>query len=361
VLKTANDIGGDVKAVTSSLRQSLGGPEGEKKLDEIIDNIRQLTADVRAMVEANRTNVDATLTNFRDFSNTLKTELPKLAEKLNALADHVDSVVADNRGNLHDSLANIKELSGNLRTSADNLNEITGKIARGEGSIGKLVNDDTTVNNLNSTLKSVESGVQSLKDTIGRAERWRLDLNIRTESLPSLPTSHNSRSAFGLDLHTSPQRFFRVEIVNSPFGREQTQTETQTVTFPDGTTGTTVYNTSKISNSATVNAQVGYQLKAFTLRAGLFESTGGVGIDTDLLQKRLRLTLEAYDFNRDVKPPHLRLEGRYYLTRNLFAYTGWDDPRWSERRSVLFGAGLTWGDEDVKYLLGSAASALSGH
>ena len=31
------------------------------------------------------------------------------------------------------------------------------------GTIGKLVNDDTTVDNLNSTLKSVESGVQSLK------------------------------------------------------------------------------------------------------------------------------------------------------------------------------------------------------
>ncbi|MGE5236654.1 MAG: MlaD family protein [Acidobacteriota bacterium] len=361
VLRTANDIGGDVKAVTSTLRQSLGGPTGEKKLDEIIDNIRQLTADVRAMVEANRTNVDATLTNFRSFSETLKTELPRLAEKLNALADHVDTVVADNRSNLHDSLANIKELSGNLRVSANNLNEITGKIARGQGSIGKLVNDDTTVDNLNSTLKSVESGVQSLKNTIGRAERWRLDLNVRSEALPSLPSTHTSRSAFGLDLHTSPKRFFRLEIVNSPFGREEKRTETQTTIYPDGHQETLNYLYTKTSDVATVNAQVGYHVQDLTLRAGLFESTGGVGIDTDLLRKRLRLTLEAYDFNRDVKPPHLRFEGRYYLTRNLFAYAGWDDPRWSERRSVLFGGGVTWGDDDVKYLLGSAASALSGH
>ncbi len=106
-----------------------------------------------------------------------------------------------------------------------------------------------------------------------------------------------------------------------------------------------------------MNAQVGYHLPHdLTLRAGLFESTGGVGVDKALLERKLHLSLEAYDFNRDTQPPHLRLEGRYYLTRNLFAYTGWDDPTWSKGSSVLFGGGVSWGDEDLKYLLGTAGS-----
>ena len=357
VLKTASDVGGDLQAVTASLRRSLGGDEGQRRLDEILENIRALTADTRALVAANREDVDATIANFRSFSETLRTELPKLADKLNALASNVDTVVAENRGNLSDSLENIKELSARLRVSADNLNEITGKINRGEGSIGKLVNDEETVENLNSTLKSVEGGIASLKNTIGRAERWQLSLNIRTEGLPALGDDNSSRSAMGLDLQTTPERFFRLELVDSPFGRLKTSTEATTVIFPDGHSETTITEEKRVTDSATVNAQVGYFLpKAFTVRAGLFESTGGVGIDKNLLRDRLRLTLEVYDFNRETKPPHLRIEGRYYATKHLFAFAGWDDPSWSERSSVLFGAGVTWGDEDMKYLMGTAGS-----
>jgi phospholipid/cholesterol/gamma-HCH transport system substrate-binding protein len=357
VLKTANDVGSDIQAVTASLRRTLGGDEGQRRLDEILENIRQLTADTRALVAANRQDVDATIANFRAFSETLKTELPRLAEKMNALADRVDTVVAENRGNLSGSLENIRDLSGRLRTSADNINEITGKIARGEGSIGKLVNDEETVNNLNSTLKSVEAGVESLKNTIGRAERWQLSLNIRTEGLPGLSDNNNSRSAMGLDLQTNPQRFFRLELVDSPFGRLKTTTELTTVTFPDGHSETTLTEEQRVTDSATVNAQVGYFLpKGFTVRAGLFESTGGVGIDKNLLKDRLRLSAEVYDFNRETSPPHFRLEGRYYATKHLFAFAGWDDPGWSERSSVLFGAGVSWGDEDMKYLMGTAGT-----
>jgi hypothetical protein len=111
-----------------------------------------------------------------------------------------------------------------------------------------------------------------------------------------------------------------------------------------------------VTDSATVNAQVGWDFRNASLRAGLFESTGGVGVDTHLLHKKLKLTLEAYDFSRDTNPPHFRVEGRYFFTRNIFAYAGWDDPTWKQRSSAILGGGVTWGDEDLKYLLGTAAS-----
>lgn len=353
VLKTFNTVGGDVQRVTSSLSKTLGGDLGQKRLDEILENIRALTADTRAMVAANRRNVDATIENFRSFSETLKSELPKLAEKLTALADHVDVVLAENRGNLSEGIANIKDVSGRLRASAGNLNEITGKIARGEGTIGKLVNDEETVNNLNATLKSVESTVQTVKNTLGRVERFRLDVALRTETLPGV---NESRSVFGIDLHTTEKRFFRLEMVDSPFGRDRTVTERVTTTYADGHQESYVQERLRTSDASTVNAQVGYHLGSTTVRAGLFESKGGVGLDHALLKDHLRLTFEAYDFNRDLKPPHLRLEGRYFLSRNIFAFAGWDDPTWSRRSSVLLGGGVTWQDEDLKYLLGTVSS-----
>jgi phospholipid/cholesterol/gamma-HCH transport system substrate-binding protein len=199
--------------------------------------------------------------------------------------------------------------------------------------------------------------MSSLKNTLGRTERWRLNINLRSEALPKLSQPSNSRSTIGLDLATSPERFFRLEFVDSPFPRVYTSTEVITTVYPDGHSETISQASVKTSSKNTVNFQVGYNFHGTILRAGLFESTGGVGVDKALARDKLLFTVEAYDWTRDVKPPHLRLEGRWYLNKNLFAFAGWDDPVWKQRSSYLLGAGVTWGDEDLKYLLGTAASA----
>ena len=365
-LKSFNSAFANIDAVTSSLRNSLAGPEGGKRLEEIMENVRQLTASIRDLVQENRANVDATMANAREFSATLKTELPRLADKLAAFADHLDALVAENRSNVDASIANVKNVTAEMRVTVDNINKITGKIASGQGSVGKLINDDATVDNLNSTLTSARGAAESLKNTLGRSEGWHLDMNMRAEALPGLTKNralgvlYSSRSAFGFDLHTTPARFYRLELVDSPVGRINNYTQTITAINPDGTSHSVVLETQRISDTNTVNAQVGFEYHDYTFRAGLFESRGGVGVDRALLNHRLNLSLEAYDFNRDVKPPHIRFETRYFLTRNLFAYAGLDDPVWAQVRSVLFGGGVTWRDEDIKYLLGTVSSLGSG-
>ena len=69
--------------------------------------------------------------------------------------------MAENRGNVSASLGNIHELTAKLQTSADNLNKISGKIASGKGTIGKLVNDEKAYNDVISTLDSIQGGVRT--------------------------------------------------------------------------------------------------------------------------------------------------------------------------------------------------------
>jgi len=363
VLQVATDIGADVKEVTTALRSSMGGPEGAAALSEIVENIRELTASLKVLITENQANVNETTANFRDFSGVLRDELPVIVDKMNRLADQLSGVVDDNDDNLEASLANIRDLSDRLRTSADNLNDITGKIAAGEGTIGKLVNDDETVDNLNSTLVAVEEGVESLQETLGRYRRFRLDMTVRTEALPQIEET-GSRTAFGFDLWTTDRRFFRVEGVDTPFGRTKSKTEVITTTYPDGTSETVVRDEVKTEDRIGFNAQIGYKvLPSTTVRAGIFESVGGFGVDWDVkvgAPRPLRLTVEAYDFNREFdRDVHLRLETRYHVTPYLFLMAGWDDPLESEISSVLFGGGVVWRDEDVKYSLGLAGSALN--
>jgi len=360
LMKVTSEIGGDVKEVTEALRGSLGGQQGADRITEIVDNIRDLTASLKELIAQNQANVNETTDNFRAFSETLRVEMPKIADKMNLLADQLNAVVGENRDDVQASLANLRDLSERLRTTADNLNSITGKIASGEGTIGKLVNDDETVDNLNQTLDSIDGGVKTLQNSIGRFERFRLDMTVRGEGLSAVD---EGRFAFGFDLWTNERRFFRFEGVDTPFGKTSTQTVVERVTYPDGTTEETITEQFKTEDDLAFNAQIGYRIfEATQFRAGLFESTGGFGVDQSFLvaDRPLRLSFEAYDFNRRiVDDPHLRLEGRYYLTNHVFLMAGWDDPLFNEASSVLFGGGVIWTDEDIKYSLGLAAGALN--
>ncbi len=136
-------------------------------------------------------------------------------------------------------MANLKDLTTRVQTSVDNLNEITGKIARGEGTVGKLVNSEEAHDQLMSALGSVEKGVDTLSDTLGRVQKLKLDLGMDGVYLEGL---EDARTAFRADLRPqgdeSP-RFYRFEMVNDPRGRLYEKTETVTVTRPDGSTETT--------------------------------------------------------------------------------------------------------------------------
>ena len=359
VLQVATAIGADVKEITEALSGSIGGPAGEEALSEIVANIRELTASLRVLIADNQANVNQTTTNFMEFSATLRDELPRITEKMNLLADQLNGVVGENREDMNASMKNIREVTDRLQVSADNLNSITGKIASGEGSIGKLVNDETTVDNLNETLDSIDSGVKTIQNSMGRFERFRLDMNLRGEALAQ---TSDGRFSFGVDLWTTKKRFFRLEGVDTPYGRTKISSEVVQTTFPDGSTETREETTIRTDDKLAINAQIGYRIYPRTLvRAGLFESSGGFAIDHAILvaKRPLRLTFEAYDFNRRVADnAHLRLEGRYFINSNIFFSAGWDDPLFSQNSSLFLGGGIMWSDEDLKYSLGLAGSAL---
>ena len=72
------------------------------------------------------------------------------------------------------------------------------------------------------------------------------------------------------------------------------------------------------------------------------------------MPKRLWLSLEAYDFSRELElDPHLRLTAQWFPWENFYVKAGYDDPLVDDYRSPFLGVGVRWSDDDLKYLLGS--------
>ena len=343
ITKLARDIAVDIKEITQSLKDSMGGPQGEERLATIVENMRAISEQVRAIVESNRGGVDATVANFREFSSSMR-----------ELVAHIDSLVASNEGNVTSSLSNIREISDKLETTTDNLNQITGRIREGEGTVGKLVQSDETHKNLNDALVAVKEGVAGLNKAIGTIGRMKIDLGMRAEHL----AAHNrGKGYFTLDLQPpETARFYRVELATQPFGRRKSSTTVETTTFPDGHTERTTTDTDEFKDDFAISALFGYRWRDFAARGGLIEGRGGAGIDYMMLKDRLRFSADMWDFNRpDDYSAHARIAGRFYFSPSVFVTGGWDDflNRSRNADSLFIGAGLRWTDDDIKYLMGS--------
>jgi len=365
-------IATDVKAITSSLREVLGGAEGQQRLNQIVGNVETITREMRMLIAANRSNVDATLANTRAITEHLRSEIPRLANSIESVANQLGGTVGENRAELREVITNLRGLSSDLRVTAENLNSITGQMKSGAGTVGKLLYSDEAHERLTNALASVESGVTELKNTLGRAARMQLELGVRGDYYTGLSNTEevggvrneldesNSRSAVSLRLTPNPDinRFYNVELAQDPRGtrRDKLTVETRT----DAATGastTTVTKQTRFERDFLISAQAGWNLDNVAVRVGLFDSTGGVGADYRF-NDRLTVTGEAFDFGkRRDDNPHVRLFGQYTIRKEqklaprIFLTTGVDNAL--NDTAFTFGGGIRWKDDDLKYLLGS--------
>jgi phospholipid/cholesterol/gamma-HCH transport system substrate-binding protein len=339
ITKMASDIGKDLKELSSALAGSMGGKQGEEKINRIVDNVGRLAEVLRELVEQNRGNIDTTLTNLKEFSTQMRETLARM-----------DRILDENRATFKSTVSNADQISEKLKTTADNLNSITGKIDTGQGTIGKLLNDDETHKNLNDALSSVKTGVDSLNETLARVNRIQLDLGFRAEYVSR---NGDGKYWFTLDAIPRENKFYRLEIGATPKGMRQNIDETTTVTFPNGSQQTIHTSGERYVDQLLLSLQLGYRLKDTILRAGLIESRGGAAIEQTFKADMFRLAGEVWDFSRDNYRGHVKLYGRWNASPNLYVTAGADDLLNPELRSAFIGGGIRWKDEDLKALLPS--------
>jgi phospholipid/cholesterol/gamma-HCH transport system substrate-binding protein len=351
-----NDIGSSIQKVTSQLSSNdVGGG-----IARLLADIQLTSMEIRALVAENRANVASSVNHINDLTAVLARELPRIAAETNRTLDQISMLVSENRGNVSGSLENIRELTTKLQTSADNLNKISGKIASGEGTIGKLVNDDQAYNGVISTLDSIKGGVDTLSKSFGGFNKFNIDLDLQAYYLehPS-----DSQTTFHLDIDPQDNKhLYRVGIVSTPEGRRTEKTQTYTVTPQNGPPETTTIHTITDERTYSITGMFGYKGPYNTsLYAGIIENSGGAQIEYPLpiLDRRLMLSFEAFDFNRpNNQNAHLRLLGRYKFAPNLYLVGGYDDPLEKNNRSFFLGGAIRWSDDNIKSLLGLAGSAL---
>jgi len=352
LMETLGAIGTDVKGITYALNQSIGGENGRQKIDEIVDNIRLLTGEFRAMAQENHSAINNTLSNVESISGELRDRLPKIAKQFEDLGKGLNDMVDQSKPEMKGLLTDVRKLAQGFQSTSENIRSITDKMNRGEGTIGKLLNDESTVQKLNAAVDNVNEMLGGLKS-----------MDLRLDMSAARWTARND-SQIGLGIEFAPRKdyWYSLALNSSPDGK--ISDSTRTMTKIDPITGLPV---STIEKVRTVNAEQVVTLSAefvkrlgdhFLVHAGIVEGKGGAGAELRFLEDRLRFGGLAYDFTkRDDKPnPRYRLTSSYQFWKGLYVQAGVQDLANKEFRSVYAGGGIRWKDDDLKKLVGLASA-----
>jgi phospholipid/cholesterol/gamma-HCH transport system substrate-binding protein len=318
-------------------------------LGAILENTRQLTYNLNAVVKNNEATLAAMLENTRQLTGNLNRVVVQNDEKISQTIDGLKSASRE----MEKTFASLSEITDSIKKGegtvgqlvkdegmAEKLNKtivslqsITEKINEGKGSIGKLINDEETVNKLNESLTGINRYVN-------KAEQFRTFLSYRGEYLID---KRDGKSYLDIKIQPKEDKFYILGLVHDPRGKR---------TVRDTTVGGVTTRTEEWEKDELLfNAQIGKRFKNLIIRGGLIESTGGLGIEYLTLNDRLKLSFEAFDFAKDRKA-HLKAFAEYQLIKHIYLSAGWDDFISNQgNRSPFVGFAIRFEDEDLKYLL----------
>jgi len=404
------NIANNVEEVTESFKKAVGDTEGKEQLKVLFDNL-QITVEKFSSVSEilerslvrNEDNLDAFLqvgTNINRLANKLENSVfPSFQESIEKISQIFDRDFNRIATRLEFSTEALEEASIQAREGLRNISSIAEKIDEGKGLLGKLVNEDETYRDL-------KIAVQGFKNYLTKVDRLQIVFDTHFESMLRPAENYefeDSKGYFGVRIHPNKDHFYLIQLVNSEKGfinRKETEKQyiqedpintsiiADTDPIPESNIRNYLIDTSKLNisdnnrlrnvfrkqkttferNTLKIGIQFGKIFKSIAFRLGLFEGTAGVGFDIDIPFKtenfRWVTTFEAFDLSgwnrKKDRRPHLKWLNRMFIFRNTYFVFGADDFISKRNANAFFGAGIRFGDDDIKYLLGSVAGIGTG-
>ena len=266
-------------------------------VERTLAQLAALTASLAELSVRNQAQLDATIANLRRLSETLDRTATATAPRVEA------------------ELATLQSATTRLDAVLEDIESITDRIQRGEGSLGALVYERELVERLDTTLASTGAamdGVVGLLPDDGGS--WRAD---------AWTTGRLGLSASGADGGGT--------IGGSLGSPSSTWLSTELVAPPGHTTVGTL--------------QLHQRLGPASLHLGMKEGAEGLGAAAHLARDRVRLQADAFDFLRQDGPrlygvPNLRLSVRAEPVRHLWLEAAAEDVLGGLDRDVYGWVGL---------------------
>jgi len=292
-------IGEEIKEVSHSLRE-ITGEESKAKLQNTLQNLSVFSEDLNKFMGDNKDDLRAGIHSASQAAQKLDKKLEDVSRNIDETINIVKSVAQENRETVKSSLEKVKDLLLKLDESIRSLSESLEKINKGEGTVGKLIQDPQLYEDAREALGAV-------KKTIEPLNQMRATGSFRADYLGE---TRKVKTFINLGFSLSSKYFLLAQVVEDP-----------------------------LLKKFTYSAQGGVRFGAIAPRAGIIESKFGAGVDYLAFNDRLIFSLEGYDFQRGMGP-RLRFTSMFSIIKYFYLLAGIDDFGQSSKREIFFGLGL---------------------
>ncbi len=366
-MSAAMDKVTEIMEKTDALMEKVLERENQEKLNKIIDMLVRMTENTSQNVEGNMKMLSSVLKDMSEvmhkvnaksdaemeklskiLENTLRVT-DRIAEISNGKDEKLNQTLDDLRSSLKliaDELAASRGAMQEMREITSNVNQITEKVAKGEGTVGKLLTDDK----LYQDITKVSDKLSDYADTL-------LGMKVYVDAHSNYMVFDNAfKTYFDITLQPRKDRFYMLGVVDDPRGNVS-HTVTTHMTDVDGTTYIVEDDKTVVSDKLKFNLQIGRIFGPVALRGGIFQNKAGLGLDYNPW-KYVSLSAEIFDFSSG-GAPQLRIQGlaRPFLwTIEPFSWlyvTAGGEDLINGRRDLYFGLGLRFNDDDLKSVVSS--------
>lgn len=332
--KLDNDIGGitaDIRGITSQLNRFVNGDGESPPLDELykvamgdlrrltvtiddilkdarrlinnndeqfsllVGNVQRITKDISDLTSAGSGSggvpmVDDTgkpildkdgkpvlSTDEGDLRATMKS-VRKISDDLTDVTAQLKSILGENGDKVGDGVVQLTETVTELNRTLTSLSEVAGRVERGEGTVGRLLTDEgmaMKVENAVNGAADFVTGLTSLETHVDIGSWYNFNRELTTTTL-------------SLKLQPKPDKFYLVEIVDDGGNLER-------LVQVDADGNSTRSSIREEDNQVRITAMFAKRFFDFlVLRAGLIETTGGVGANIFLFDNRLELRSDLF-------------------------------------------------------------------
>jgi phospholipid/cholesterol/gamma-HCH transport system substrate-binding protein len=334
-------ISEDISAITTVLREVVEDRNNREHVEATLANVDALSGELRLIAEQNRGEINAIVDSVRRLTESLE--------------GYTDDIAAD----VDDEMDRLKDLTDNLNDAATDLTSITGKIDRGEGTIGALINERETVDALNQTLDDVGNVVRSfsgLRPEVYYNGRFYMGTQPRdTDTFYyGNPLAWSAANTVGVRFRAHEDFWYVFEINDHPQG---VISQREVLRESTGTVESRWTRDAKFRFTFQMEKRWGN----FSFRLGIKENGGGIGVTAYTLKDRLRFELDVFDFFFGSYPalqsagiPNTRLQVRYQPVKNLYIDAGAEQIILGARHGFFtgyVGLGFTFTDDDIRWIL----------
>ena len=351
LIRQLSDIARDVKQVTHSLAESVGTDQGKEDIKTTLANLAQVTEQLNGMVRENRESIHNIIVKVEGMANKSGPEVERILENVRVTTQEVRELMAKSEdgkgksaGEVRQIIDKVNRASDNLESALKNIDTVSGRLERGEGTLGRLTKDEKLIN-------EVEGVAESVNEFVGGLSRIQTIMVLRTEYQF---LASGVKSYVELRLQPSEDKYYLVEIVNDPHGLtsyEQVDVDSTNPNDPPHYREVRTVTT----NSLRFSLMFAQSFGPFTGRWGIKESTGGVGLDLALFENRFELRQDLFGFG-EVVLPRWRVSLGYEFVNRLWLVGGVDNLLSGTDRDYFVGAQLKFNDEDLKKILPFAPS-----